>query len=206
MVLLTGCLASRNAEANFIDFEELPLNHKYYETDTFEASGIQVVVEKFYPVIGSPISGFAQVDSIGLAGGMGKEIGTHNADIKFVFTDSGFCALNLTLLYGDFGGDINLGINGDLRKAAVFTALPSEIGGTHITIYGAPSAPLLYIEGYIASLTIGGQNVYIDRVSFLEYQGIPEPSMVCLLGLGSLSLVLKRDRKKTAKGYFNKRT
>jgi hypothetical protein len=88
-------------------------------------------------------------------------------------------------------GDINLGINDDVKKAANFTGLPMIIGGAQVFVGGGYPYGIIYITGgNIQSFTIGGQQLYIDNITT-----VPEPATIMLLGLGSLGLLRNRKNK-----------
>lgn len=196
--LVPTAVFTQNAAAVLMEFSDLPLNHVYNVGSSFTTSGIQVQVQQFYPVIGLPLSGTAVVDDSMTAGGWGKELTLNNADLKFLLDFNGYPAGGIALLFSELSGDVNLGINDDVRRAADFTGMPSNIGGAQVSVSGYPLGAILTITGDIRSLTIGGQELSIDSVLACESKEIggkvPEPTTIVLLGLGSLGVLMGRKK------------
>jgi hypothetical protein len=184
-------ISSQNASAVFIEFEDLPLSHTYNVGDSFTTSGIQVQVENFYPRVGGPQSGTALVDNLLYAGGGGNELTLNNVNLRFLLNFDSCPDCGLSLLFYHMQGDIDLGINADILKAADFSGLPTIIGGAQVFVGGSYPYGIIYITGgNIQSFTIGGQQLYIDNITT-----VPEPATIMLLGLGSLGLLRNRKNK-----------
>ena len=196
-VLVTLFLASQNASAVFLTFEDpsLIIGATYDVGDSFYASGKQIIVGEFYPMVGNPITdGDVSIGNSGQAGAFGKELEVSNVNLSFVLNFDGCPACALALLFGEYGGDINLGIDGTIVSAADFYDLPLTINGASIFVRGSGAlGSILIITGDIDTFTIGGQELYIDNVLLCE---IPEPTTVILLGLGGLSLLAKRRNRR----------
>lgn len=194
-VLVLAAIAAQNADAVLMTFEELPLGHTYNVGDTFTASGIQVQVQPFSPVIGEPITdGTLKVDNLLYASGSGKELTLNNVNLKFLLNFDSCPECGLALLFYDMKGDINLGINDDVKKAANFTDLPMIIGGAQVYVSGGyPYGTIFIPTGDIQSFTIGGQGLSIDSVLVCG-SIVPEPATVMLLGLGGVSVLLRRKK------------
>lgn len=73
--------------------------------------------------------------------------------------------------YGDYGGNLNIEVNGDFRKIDRFSSINgTTIGGTSITVTNR-SVPggergTVAIAGSISSFSLGGQELWIDDVAF----------------------------------------
>ena len=184
------------ADAVVMDFEDQLLGASHNVGDSFVASGVTISVSQFQPVVGPPLSGNVVVTNLGMAGGVGKELAINNVDLNFLFNFSGCPSCGVALLFGEYGGDINLGINGDLKKAADFYDLPGIIGGANVYVAsrGGDLGTMLIVSGVnINTMTIGGQELAIDTVFACET--IPEPATITLLGLGAISVLAGRKRR-----------
>ena len=193
-VLVLAAIAAQNATAMIVmEFEDLLLDH-YDVGDTFTASGIQVEVEPFKPVFGEELNGTALVDDFRFSGGgPGQELMLNNVNLKFLLNINSCPACFVYLLFGEYGGNVNLGINGDIKKAPDFINLQGTIGGAIVAVHGYPMGDIMAFGGNISSFTIGGQDLYIDRLIICEGV-VPEPATIMLLGLGGVS-VLRRRKK-----------
>jgi len=194
-VLAAAFIASQNASAVLVTFDDLPLNQVYNVGNYCTPLCVDLQVQQFFPVAGGSISGTALVGDYRTAGASGKELVTNGTNLELSLDFDGFPASGIALMFSDTGGDINLGINGDLRKAANFTDLPSVIGGANIYIAGGYPFGILMITGAnIQKLTIGGHGISIDN-AIIEVSSVPEPVTVVLLGLGGLGLLFRKKKE-----------
>ena len=157
-VLAAAFMATQDAFAVLVTFDDLPLNQVYNVGNYCPPGSIEVEVQQFFPVVGGPLNGNAKVDNFRMAGALGNELTMNNANVNFTLDFEGCSACGIAFMFADLGGDINLGINGDLRKAANFTNLPSAFGGAKVSIFGSSIFGILMITGNdIRRITIGGQ-------------------------------------------------
>lgn len=193
MVILFTGISAQNAGAVLLDFEDLNVGDSYNVPDSFYSSEIKIDVGEFYPTTGGSLSGTAVVGNGGVAGHLGNEMEIYNVNLHFLLGDSGCPSCGLFLLFGYNGGDVNLGINGTVNSYTSFADIPPNevIDGATITVRGTQLGALLVVNGNIEVFTIGGQEIAIDSILACE---IPEPMTIALLGLGSLSLVLRRKQ------------
>jgi len=166
---------SDNVAINAIDFEDLPLGMNYKVGDSFEISKVKVTTAKFFlNNNNSTNEGYAKVENGGAAGGSGKELAIHNINLVF---DFGIPLSGLSLQYGEYGGNINLEINGQLINVEDFIDVPKGVGGTSIFTIDAgehgKSNGIMIIVGIITSFRIGGQNLWIDN---LLPSVVPQPN------------------------------
>ncbi|MCA9169098.1 MAG: hypothetical protein KDB23_15595, partial [Planctomycetales bacterium] len=155
-----------------IDFESLTMGAVYHVGDAFVAdpTGFQAKIsgEPFTTSIGSVITtGRAIVVGTGLAGDTGLELSVNNIVLDFDFNVAGSLP-GLKLSFGEYGGNLNLEINGDFRNFNNFQDVDGTIiGGTFVTV---PTGGLgndkgvLYVDGQIDSFKIGGQEFALDHV------------------------------------------
>ncbi len=157
----------RRAQA---DFEDLAPSTVYTAGESFLTDGAAVTVGEFHfapgACTGGTTSGFAEVETGGLACGSGNELQVNNVTLDF---DFGSAVENLGLLYGEYGGTVSLEINGDCRVVANFADLDgATLGGVVVSAvdFGAAgqSCGRLSFAGTVDSFVIGGQELWIDEV------------------------------------------
>ncbi len=192
-LLIVATLFAQNASATVVDFGDLSLGATYNVGDSFTTSGVVITGQEFFWLpSGSTTGGFVEVENSGLAGGAGNELHTNNINLSF---DFGIILTGLALQYGEFGGNINLEINGSLANVENFVNIPANLGGTSVftSDTGTPgqSSGAMFVTGTINSFKIGGQELWIDNV---VASPIPEPATLTLLGIGALAILTRRRR------------
>lgn len=150
---------------NCIDFEDLTSGTRYKVGDVFTASGAKIAVEIFFLTGGTSASdGYAQIGTRGEAGGSGNELQINNVNLRF---DFGSPISDLSIFFGELGGNLNLDINGDFQNFGNFADINgATIGGVDIYVvngFGNDQGRLRFI-GTIHSFSIGGQELWIDDV------------------------------------------
>ena len=151
-----------------IDFEDLTPGTEYKVDDTFTTSGIPVAVEPFQWSGGGWTSdGYAKVMNGGQAGGSGNEMNVNNVNLDFSF---GAPIKSLSLLFGEYGGNLNIEVNGDFRNFDKFADVNGfTIGGVYVTVVDlGDSNGRLTLTGTIEQFAIGGQELWIDDVEFVK--------------------------------------
>jgi hypothetical protein len=146
-----------------VDFECLTYDTYYYVTDTFTCSGVTMTVKEFqWSDLTWTSDGHAWVDNVQKAGGSGLDINCNNVNINF---DFGSPLDGLSLLYGEYGGNLNIDINGDFRNFEDFASIPSPIGGVNVAVTDLGGGlGKLTLTGVINSFDIGGQELWVDDV------------------------------------------
>jgi len=196
-LLLVGVIYVHSASAAVLDFEDLVLGTEYHVGDTFTTAGVPITGEAFWPSVGDPVAGgFARVVDDGMADGAGNELAVNNINLSF---DFGGPIAGLSLQYGEYGGNLNININGDFVNFGNFTDIDNTtIGGTAIFTQDSGAAGnssgALFVIGTIDSFAIGGQELWIDN---MVTSCVPEPATVALLGLGGLFASVCRRRPRT---------
>ena len=150
-----------------IDFEDLLPSAVYSVSDTFTSAGIPIAVEPFqWSGGGWTSAGKATVVTIGRAGGTGNEINVNNVNLAFDFW---LPLTGLSLRFGEYGGNLNLKINGDFRNFENMDEVDGlTIGGVTIAVtngHGDDMGTLTLSGGPIAQFVIGGQEFYIDDIA-----------------------------------------
>ncbi len=153
-----------------IDFEDLKLSSTYHVGDTFVAddSGFQAAItgEPFTWSNGvTTAAGEATINNGNLAAHLGQEVGINNILLNFKFDRT---PTGLVMRFGEYGGNLNVEINGDFRNIDNFQDIDGQvIGGTLVQIPSGGSGNdhgAMVVTGDIHSFKIGGQELWIDHV------------------------------------------
>jgi hypothetical protein len=145
-------------------FEGLTYDTYYYVTDTFTCSGATMTVKQFEYTGGPWTSdGHAWVDNVQKAGGSGLDINCNNVNINF---DFGSPLNGLALLYGEYGGNLNIDINGTFQNFEDMADIDGlTIGGVDVLVTDLGGGlGKLELDGVINSFDIGGQELWVDDV------------------------------------------
>ncbi len=189
---VAASLLSSGARAANVDFEDLTLGTSYIVGDSFTSGGVNVTNQTFTWSGGTPASGgFSQVENGGLAGGSGLEIEVNNILLDFDIAPT----TNLSLNFGEYGGNLNIVVNGDFRNFANFTDIDMMmIGGVDVSVTNGlgNDRGFLSLTGAITSFAIGGQELWIDDLQTAP--AIPLPASAFLLAGGIAALTRLRRR------------
>lgn len=152
-----------------LDFEDLPLTTpttQYTVGDTFVTSSVPVSVNPFQWSSGVwTDKGYARPDTQNRAGGSGIDLNLNNVNLDFGF---GIPLRGLSLLFGEYGGNLNIEINGDFRNVENFPDIHGAIiGGVEVKVIGGalPELGKLVLTGPITQFAIGGQELWIDSLT-----------------------------------------
>jgi hypothetical protein len=152
------------APGGCVDFEDLTLATVYNVSDVFSDSGVSMTASQFQWSNGTWTSGgFARVQGTGLAGGTGLDLQLNNITVNF---DFGRPVEDLVLFFGEYGGNVNLTVNGDFKNVIDLADLDAQmVGGTYVEVaVSPPGFGVLVITGVVNSFSIGGQELWIDDV------------------------------------------
>lgn len=167
-IVATGCtlLLGGAALAAFPSFDDLATGTIYHPGDAFASDGIAVKIQDFQYWDGSWTNGGeARVSTDLMANGAYNELNTNNTNAFYDFAGSIGTQTTVELLFGEYGGNINVAVNGDFTNVANFLDLPPALGGCAITIVsggGGGDAGELVITGTIQDVLIGGQELAVD--------------------------------------------
>ena len=159
-------IISGTTASSCVDFEDLLLRTEYNVGNSFVDSGATITGETFFWGDGTPFNGgFTRVENGGAAGGTGNELQVNNINLAF---DFGGPVPGLELPFGEFGGNLNIQVNGDFRNFGNFDDIDGlTIGGVLVSVT-APSQTSprgrLKLSGTVQSFAIGGQELWIDDV------------------------------------------
>jgi len=166
-----------------VDFEDLTPATVYNVGGSFADSGVTVTMGDFQWSNGSWTSaGFTRVETSNLAGSLGNEMQVNNITLDF---DFGRDVEDMSIRFAQLGGNINLTINGDFRNEFDLVDLDGQlIGGTLVKVFfdGTTEKGVVVITGVVASLAIGGQELWVDDVcenppsaDCVEFEEQPHP-------------------------------
>ena len=158
-------------------FEEFHPGDTWVSGDTFvNAELVPVMINDLVFSSGATTSGYAEIGTAGLACDTGNEMQLNNVRARFVYGAGAGAGTRsyVDFKFGEYGGIINFAINGDRRIVNNFEDLDGlVIGGATVTIpYGGAGNDCgkCVIDGTVDSLTIGGQELWIDC---FNYSGNP---------------------------------
>jgi len=167
-VLFDTCTYSTDVTLQCVDFEDPTLASTYYVSDTITDSGQTMTLQPFQWTGGTWYSGGnAQiiVPDWCDAGGSGQELLLNNINIDFDFP---VLEQGLTVNFGEYGGNVNIEINGAFMNESTFNDVVGIVGGVTVLCSGAGctggGTGRLDLIGSVSSLSIGGQEFCIDDV------------------------------------------
>lgn len=188
---ILALVATPNLAAT-LDFEDLALGTVYNSGDNFTTSGVTVTAEDFTFSNGVTTgAGFARVVNGAFAGGSGHELEVNNILLDFAFGN----VSTLGFSFGEFGGNLNIRINGVFQNFENFAQLNGmTIGGALVSVINGNGNDIgsLVLTGGISSFALGGQELYVD--DFRTSGVVPLPASIAFLGSGLLALLGLRRR------------
>jgi len=154
-----------------LTFEDLFPGDTYAVGNTFTTSGIPVSVRPFRLWDGTLYyTGRAIVDYAGQAGGTGNEINTNNVNLDFALP---FPVTDVSFLFGEYAGqNNNLAINGNMVNFKKYHDIDGmTIGGVHVSVAGGfgNDTGIVKLSGRVNQLAVGGQEHFIDDVTFSKF-------------------------------------
>ena len=188
VAIVASLMIADSVRSELIDFEDLVLGTRYFEGEAFVSAGVSMTLSNFG-------LGHIDVQDLGQAGGTGNEVeffGGAGGGVSLAF-DFGIDVVDVSLLFGAFGGTLNLLINADSVIVGSFADLPPTLGGVDITMTGGQfGVGTLSFDGVISSFAIGGQEFVLDDVS---YQPVPGAGTLSIVGIGLARATARRRRR-----------
>ena len=132
------------------------------------SNNIKMTVEKFIQSNGNTAFNDAHIDNVLVPGASGQSLRSNNISLRFDLTGLGFQANSASLSFLDLGGSENLAANDDAPHTGDIELAPASIGGAAVAVSTAPAtggkSGTVKINGPLKSLTIGGQELWIDQI------------------------------------------
>lgn len=156
----------RGGNERYADFDDLTEGISYRVGEIFETQGYQVTCREFYFPDGNVSEGgYVGVYRTTLSGGtsLGLQFTSANAEFDFGEPVSG-----VSFLFGEYGSNINLQVNGDLRNVEDFVDVNGlTVGRCLVTVTGDQNRDTgkVLIQGEVDQFMLGGQELVIDDVS-----------------------------------------
>ena len=168
LIALTGTLMLGSAAlADSPTFDDLTLGTSYAVGDTFTSDSIAITISPIEWASGEVhTGGHATVSDALMAAGSGFELNTNNCTARLDFAGSIGTQAAVQLLFGEYGGNVNLAVNGDFRNAANPIDLHGiMVGGCLVEVIAGgfgSDAGRMVVSGSVDDLVIGGQEFAID--------------------------------------------
>ncbi len=151
-----------------IDFEDIPKDTLFPSGSSFTSNGVLMHLSEFYSNVGSctnPTPGnSARVEDGNMACGVSHELAINNVNVEF---DYGVSLLGMVIDFGEYGGNINLSINGQCVSEQFFSDVPPLVGGVMVTVVEpnlGQGCGRITLQGNIQDVSIGGQELWIDNI------------------------------------------
>ena len=168
-------VAAVQTSESCINFEDATVRSQYRVGQTFVSGETLVSVGPFFFTEGqSTDQGFAQIDQNTQAGGSGKDVLVNNVNLSFGFDSP---LEGVTINYGDYGGTVNLAINGELAiENSLLDLDDTSVGDVQVAVTpnGANDNQTgrVTLSGTIERFSIGGQEFWLDDVCPLQGAGV----------------------------------
>lgn len=155
-----------------VTFNDLDLGDSWVEGESFVSNDVRVDVEEFFfdvgPCSGSSASGSVSVVGTDLACAAGKELSLSNVTLDFDFHGG---VTDVLIRYGEYGGTVSLGVNGDCHVVDRMVDLSGLVlGGVAVTVFdeqpNQQGCGVIRLGGTVEQLSIGGQEFFVDQISY----------------------------------------
>ena len=190
VVVVIALALSTSARAQTAMFEDLVVSTVYNNGSTFASNGITFDVGDFtYSGGGTTNSGFTSVINPNAAGaGNGMNVNNVNLDVTLPSAASA-----VGFAYAEFGGNVNLTINGTLFNSDDFFANDGFSNSDYsISVSNVSNSGFVTVSGAITQFSFGGQELSIDDVRVVL---VPEPATAVLGTLALAGVILAARRR-----------
>ena len=168
---LTFAAATGIANAQAPTWEDHAFGDTFFVGDSTIADGVPVSFGCFdwTPPQGTTCNGLARVDNNNWACGLGLDMNLNNINAKMDFLGSIGAQSDLQLLFGEYGGNLNIAINGQFMNFQNFIEIHgATLGGVVVEVNSGGlgnDCGMLTFHGITENLVIGGQELWIDWVN-----------------------------------------
>lgn len=169
LIFVSACCACPPLTGrNCIDFEDQAVGSRYDVGDSFTSAGVLMDVI----AVGS-YDNWAEITAGNQTTATGNDLRPQNVGVRFNLPSS---ASDVTMNFADFGGNTLLLINGDSFSTSGHTRVieyeGQTVGGVLITVTATQQGNnwrgSAMMRGSISSLTIVGQELWIDDVCYMQ--------------------------------------
>jgi len=164
------CLAA--GECDRISFSDSAVGVQVEAGDGLVSSSIPISVSDFFFDVGActgdAASGFAEVVDSENACQLAPELNVNNVTVTF---DFGQPVTDVLIPFGEYGGTVSLLVNDDCEVVENFADLSGTLlGGVLVTVFdfGDPgqSCGVIRLGGEVTSLAVGGQELFLDGITY----------------------------------------
>jgi hypothetical protein len=171
-IMIAGALASlalaasaAHADTKCYSAESLPDGMSYHVRNGISGQNHSIKFVSFTSPEGQPLEGTAKVTSRTVNGTTVKGVELTKIAVRH---ESQPTPTSVTIRYADFGGGVNLRINGVPVVAAHFGELNGrQLGGATVTVQQAQPGPtrvgVLRLTGALASFAVGGAGLLVEQ-------------------------------------------
>lgn len=155
-----------------LDFEGIAPGDSWFAFQGFSEDGVDIDTFYLFDLGGFVVTPdpLMETATSQQAGYVGQDLRLIDATVQFNFGEN--CVTNLSLHFGNYGGLVNIQINGDLQQFPDMAAMDgATVGGALLSVTRIPVAGgytgILGVSGNIGSnFYLGGADFYIDHVCF----------------------------------------
>ena len=170
LALATACMMAGSVSAATPAYEDLTLHHTYHVMDTTSSEGVTMNFKPFFYADGSPhTGGYGMVIDSSHACQADHELMLNNINCTYDFASSIGSQSYVRFAFGEYAGNINMDVNGDMRNTDNFIDLDGKVigGATFKVISGGlgNDCGIAELSGTIHTLTLGGQQFVVDNLA-----------------------------------------